>query len=203
MMSELWKRKMALWSHSPLITSKVSRKHLVQSKRFASLLCSFLVVSAMPAKSHIHHVSMTEMHCQKSTSTCEIALQVPIEATEAQLSLLAGKRVSVEDPASFKKAVFKYIQARFVIRNQSKKVTPLRWIGTEPEMHDSWIYLEATIDDLQAVTLENTLFFDVSKKQVNTVNLYENGSARPRTFHFSEKGFKKSLGTSKSPPQKK
>ena len=164
--------------------------------RFPLLLSTVIGLSASigtPLHAHVHHASLTEVRCTDETMGCEAMLRFPIDELERVLSGYAKTRVIIDDKTLLKKQLASYLSERFIIEDSIKKPATIQLLGFEKEGLDVWVFFEFSVAGLTSTTLQNSLFFETSPKQVNTVNLYLNGNKKPSTFHFSRQKKKHSI----------
>lgn len=139
------------------------------------------------ANAHVHHVSLTEIRCVDRTMGCEAMLRYPIDEMERVLSAHSKTSVRIEEKDLFHKHLASYLARHFVVRDSHKKTASLKLLGFEKEGLDLWVFFEFSMAGQASIQLQNSLFFETSPNQVNTVNLYRNKLTKPVTFHFSHK----------------
>lgn len=108
------------------------------------------------AWAHPTHVTIGEGHWRPAQQVIEISLRLP---THHLQSALGKPTVSTEMVEAFVRGGFKV----------DGKV--IGWVGAEVKLNDTWAYFTVPAQAGETLTLRNTLFFDRSTRQMNTLNL--------------------------------
>ncbi len=101
---------------------------------------------------------------------------------DAMLAALHKRQVDLAQPAD-EALLREYIQARFQLLGADRQRLPLKWVGVSLSTESVVIYQElesSTLADLAQV--RNQVLVEFLPRQVNTVNIRQDGQIRTLTF---------------------
>jgi DNA-binding sugar fermentation-stimulating protein len=85
----------------------------------------------------------------------------------------------------------KYLANRFVLKNAQGEQKKLRWIGMEQKTDAVWLYVETEMPEgLTDAALENRIFQEMLKNQVNLVTTRRGGEKHDLVFKAGDKSQK-------------
>jgi hypothetical protein len=155
---------------------------------------TLLIACCLPwpqALAHPFHISVAEMEYNPQTKKIEVSLKLHAVDFERALSQLAGRTVNV-DKQPIKELASAYLSERFYLVEPSvasrdasvdavkdltgNKRSQLHFVGHELQTTWLWLYFELqppeTVQDLWLV---NTVLFETTAGQINTVTVRHHG----------------------------
>ncbi|MBX7221873.1 MAG: hypothetical protein K1Y36_18110 [Blastocatellia bacterium] len=123
---------------------------------------------------HKFHASFTQMEFNRQEKSVEIAIRLFSDDFTEILSRRAGKHISLDVSKEAEKAAFAYVSEKLEIKNrQGVSLKPV-WVGMEPQVDTTWVYLEIPLaDGFSGATIRNQLFFDLFEDQTNVIGFKE------------------------------
>jgi hypothetical protein len=157
-----------------------SLKNLIA--RFLFLPFAFCLLPSLAA-AHTFHTSLTRMDYNADEKIVEITIQVFAHDLETAIEKRAGKRVNLEKSPDATKFILDYLNERFALKNKNGETQKLAWVGKEQSADSVWLYVEAkSPEGLENASLENRLFFELHKDQVNLVTCRDAGKKQDFAF---------------------
>ena len=166
--------------------------------RVAAALAISIVVACLAneAAAHPVHASFAEVEFNPKSRVLEVALEVDARDLEVLLKARAGRPVDLEKTADLDKLIVPYLRRAFAVRvlktknannakNAKKKNPPsnIRWVGMELPGAKAVLYFTVPLGRrTRNLVLENRVFFDLDRKQVNTVELRTGDKRTTLTF---------------------
>lgn len=146
------------------------------------LLIAFCLLPS-PAGAHRFHTSLTRMDYNAEQKLVEITIQVFSHDLESALERREGKRIRLDKTPKIDEIIVKYLADRFVFKNAKGEQKKLRWIGMEQKTDALWLYLETPMPEpLDGATLENRIFQEFLKDQINLVTTRYNNTKTDLVF---------------------
>ena len=123
-----------------------------------------------PAMAHPFHVSIGEAEWNPKTRRLEVALRV--HPADLDRALRKADRDRQQPPTlEGDQRISRYLQSVFVVRYRDGAALKFTWIGKELSVKSAWLYFEIELPNgLDGALISNRLFFEIEKKQTNTVN---------------------------------
>ena len=135
------------------------------------------------AAAHTFHTSLTRMDYNAEEKTLEITIQVFAHDLETAIEKRVGKRVNLEKSPDATKFILDYLNDGFTLKNRNGEMQKLAWVGKEQSADSIWLYVEAkSPEGLENASLENRLFFELHKDQVNLVTCRIAGNKQDFAF---------------------
>lgn len=127
-----------------------------------------LVGGALPVWAHKYHASLTQLEHNRAADTLELVVRVFADDLELAVTRAGDKpwRLDSGDEA----ALWAYVKQKLVFATGDQT---LDWqpVGFENDVHQVWLYLELPLKAKpERLTLTNTLFLELYRDQINTVN---------------------------------
>ena len=117
---------------------------------FLALMLSGLILP------HKFHTSLTRITHNQETHHLEIEMRVFTQDLERAVSQRAKKRTNLEHSEAPALA-FAYVKDHLHLKRQDKNL-PLKWVGLEVGIRESWIFLEVPMKDgLEGLEILNTM----------------------------------------------
>ncbi len=159
--------------------------------RFKTILLLLIVllsaISESADASHPFHVTRAEIEYNAERQTFEVALCVWPEDLERAVSKMENRdvKIDVESESSRDEIFSRYVAKKFRFVAQAKgdanKEKPaaakIRWIGSELEIKQGWLYFEvdAKIKGANSAatnwSIENQIFFELNDDQMNHLQI--------------------------------
>ncbi len=127
-----------------------------------------LMGGALPVWAHKYHASLTQIEHNRQAGTLEVVVRVFADDLELAVSRAGDKAWRLDSGGEA--ALWAYVKQKLVFAEGDK---PLAWkaIGFENDVHQVWLYLELPLTVTpQKLSLCNTLFLELYRDQINTVN---------------------------------
>ncbi len=135
-------------------------------------LCVLLLAGwllAGPLAAHSYHTTVAEVTLNADAGRLEVALRALPEDLERALERHSGQRVRLELTAGVDESIMAYLRDHFVV-TQAGERRALTWVGKEVSAQAVWLYFEIDAPKgIAGATLEQSTFFELEAKQVNTV----------------------------------
>ncbi|WP_146202296.1 DUF6702 family protein [Dyadobacter jejuensis] len=143
-----------------------------------------VLVTCTASSLHEYHVSVTQIHQNKSGKTLEVSIRVFTDDLERALSENNGKRRFVINDKDQNDAFIKrYIAEHFKLVNSKNEPLQLSYLGKEAEADATWIYLETGVNTpVEGLLLTNSILTDIFDDQVNMTNLKIGSSKKTYLF---------------------
>lgn len=127
-----------------------------------------LVGGALPVWAHKYHASLTQIEHNRQADSLEVVVRVFADDLELAVTRAGDKpwRLDSGDEA----ALWAYVKQKLVFAEDDKA---LAWkpVGFENDVHQVWLYLELPLTVApEKLSLSNTLFLELYRDQINTVN---------------------------------
>ena len=150
---------------------------------FPCLAVAVLLTGVGPAQAHRFFVSLAQTELNLETRRLEVALRLDEHNLEDALRLLHGDDYRLQPDAASEAATRRYIEDNFTLLSSGGDSSKIHWLGWEYAQGPIWVYFEISVpDDDSGVRMRDTLFFEVSDEQVNTVNIKDAAGTRTLTF---------------------
>lgn len=125
-------------------------------------------------KKHDFHTSLSELNYNPKTGSIEATIRVFTDDLETALTAFnQGKKVNVE--ASNKQAdalIALYLEKNWGILTPQKAKKKLEYIGREPELDATWLYVEIpNAQQIKGFTFFNSIMLELFDDQTNLVNI--------------------------------
>lgn len=158
-----------------------SMKNLV-STVLLLLPFAFCLLPSLGA-AHTFHTSLTRVDYNAAEKTVEITIQVFAHDLETAIEKRAGKKVNLEKSPDATKLILGYLNDKLALKNKNAEALKLAWVGKEQSADSVWLYVEAkSPESLEHGSLENRLFFELHKDQVNLVTCRAAGKKQDFAF---------------------
>ena len=156
--------------------SKIRKFKIYVGKRFIYAFClltfafSLFTFAPRTTARHTFHTSLTRIDYNAKEKLAEISIRLFTHDFVPVLERFAGKNVDLEKMPDVDKLILKYLDANFVLKDKKGAAKKLVWVGKEQKVDAVYIYVEIPLDeDFDNYTLQNTIFFETFRKQVNVV----------------------------------
>lgn len=104
------------------------------------------------------------------------------DAEEASQELFRGKADIIEDPKTQQRFA-DYIMAHFQIRDESKQLIPLNFVGSQNDAGYFWIYQDYKLTrQFDSIEIKNLALTELWREQINAVNVEFTGQTQTVTF---------------------
>ncbi len=142
-----------------------------EMKKFLVVFFSlFLTANIQPSKLHTFHTSLTRIDYNAKEKLAEISIRLFTHDFVPVLERFAGKNMDLEKTPDVDKLILKYLDANFVLKDKKGAAKKLVWVGKEQKVDTVYVYVEIPLDeDFDNYILQNTIFFETFRKQVNVV----------------------------------
>lgn len=118
----------------------------------------------------------------------EISIQLFAHDLVPALERFGKKSVDLEKTPDIDKLILKYLDANFVLKNKKGEAKKLVWVGKEQQTDTVYVYVEIPMnEDFDGYTLQNTIFFDVFRRQVNMLVARYNGKKADLLFKVGDR----------------
>ncbi len=139
---------------------------------------------------HTYHTSFTRIDYNLQEKLLEISVKVFAHDLLPTLEKRTGKSVNLENTKDIDEILQKYLAEKFVLKTKSGEVKNLKWVGKELEPEVILFYLEIPFDEeLEGAELQNSLFFENFKQQINLVSIHNVDAKADLVFKVGD-GFK-------------
>lgn len=147
-----------------------------------------LLLWPLSAVAHPQHRSTAQVEVNRQRGVLEVGLRVlpgqlerAIEWSNAVPNAVPNA-VSNAPVLSPDEHIARYLRARFRVTRKGR-LAKLRWIGSEPDGAELWLYFEIELPDLpnlsnREVELSNRIFFELSSTQINVIQLRDGKTRR-------------------------
>lgn len=138
-------------------------------------LAAFL---ANAASRHDFHTSLLTIEKNENDKILEITVRVFRHDLEPMLSRRLNKQIDLGAEPKLDSELLRYFNEKVRIKNASDAVLSAEWVGKEIDSKVVYMYLQIPNDgDVEGFSIENSLFFESFKEQVNYV-LVKSGEKR-------------------------
>lgn len=127
---------------------------------------------------HDFHVTHTTFHYNDESKSMEITIKVAIEDLEKSIENRYSKKLdgllNTQEKKNIEKLIVKYFRNNLTL-SADQNTQEYQWVGTEASnnLHDIYLYFEIPNYDknenVESITIKNTLFFDLYSYQTNIV----------------------------------
>lgn len=157
------------------------------SLRILVFALALLLLNPAQLEAHPYHVSLAELEFNRKDHSLEVALKVLPCDIESAISQQVGRQIRLETYSKLSEEIIKYLKAHFKVKTKAGlSLRSYTWIGQQLSVKEMWLFFEISVPkgckNLDGFEFENTLLFNVSRNQVNTVNVKDNGPLRTLTF---------------------
>lgn len=128
---------------------------------------------------HEFHVTHTTLYYNNEKKSVEITIKVAIESLERSLENVYSKKLKLgtENEKKISEKILKeyFINHLKILTNKNNH--EFKWVGKEisDNLHDIYLYFEIPNyyknNNIESITIENTLFIELSTEQTNIVLL--------------------------------
>lgn len=133
------------------------------------------------ASAHKFYASLAQVE-RVPEGRLEVGIRLFPDDVEQALTAAEGRRVVIDNTASFQRALLKYLDATIVIESGGERAK-WRYVGVDPMVNLLWVFVEADwTKPLKGATVTNKLLLEISGDQVNTVNLTDGNAKESLTF---------------------
>lgn len=133
------------------------------------------------ASAHKFYASLAQVE-RVPEGRLEVGIRLFPDDVEQALTAAEGRRVVIDNTASFQRALLKYLDATIVIESGGERAK-WRYVGVDPMVNLLWVFVEADwTKPLKGATITNKLLLEISGDQVNTVNLTDGNAKESLTF---------------------
>ena len=120
---------------------------------------------------HEYHTSFTTIDYDVKENLLEISIQVFAHDLLPTLERKYKKRIDLENTKDIDRILESYLAEKFIFKTKSDEVKKFKWIGKELETEVVRFYVEIPFDEeLEDSELQNSMFFETFKEQVNLVH---------------------------------
>ncbi|MEM7245487.1 MAG: DUF6702 family protein [Acidobacteriota bacterium] len=142
-----------------------------------------LGLSAMSAEAHRFHASFAEAEHDAERRSLEVALRVEDHDLEDALRLRHGREYELTAGPVGERMARAYVEEHFILARPGGQPLELEWVGWDWSRGSTWLYFEYPLSgDPGDLHLTNTLFLELSREQVNTVNVRVGKALHTLTF---------------------
>lgn len=139
---------------------------------FSVLFLASQAGNVFPLGLHTYHTSLTRIKYNAKEKLVEISVQLFTHDLTPTLERRARKQIDYEKTPGIDKIIFDYLNEKFVLKDKNGNVKKLVWVGKEVEVDTVYVYAETeSLEDLEGVSLQNTLFFESFPEQTNLVTI--------------------------------
>lgn len=143
------------------------------------------------ASAHKFYASLAQIE-RVPEGRLEVGIRLFPDDVEQALTAAEGRRVVIDNTASFQRALLKYLDTALVIEAGGERAK-WRYVGVDPMVNLLWVFVEADwAKPLKGASVTNRILLDISGDQVNTVNLTDGNAKESLTFtatHTSAEAF--------------
>ena len=137
----------------------------------------FLLATILFLPFHDFHVTHTTLHYNSDVKSIEITIKVALEDFERLLEEEYSNKLGVEvkEEGEISQKIIEDYFANHLKISTNKKEYKYQWVGKEVSnnLHDIYLYFEIPNYDknenIESITIKNTLFFDLYSYQTNIV----------------------------------
>jgi hypothetical protein len=140
-------------------------------KSILVLIFSLILTSGVSASNlHTFHTSLTRMDYNAKDKLVEISIQLFTHDLVPVLERFSRKNVDLEKTPDIDKLILKYLDANFILKDGKGAAKKLVWVGKEQKVDTTYVYVEIPLNEnFDSFALQNTIFFETFRKQVNVV----------------------------------
>ena len=127
---------------------------------------------------HDFHVTHTTFHYNDESKSMEITIKVAIEDLEKSIKNRYSEKIDglldTQEKKNIEKLIIEYFRKNLTL-SVDKNKQEYQWVGKESSnnLHDIYLYFEIPNYDknenVESITIKNTLFFDLYSYQTNIV----------------------------------
>ena len=127
---------------------------------------------------HEFHVTHTTFHYNDESKSMEITIKVAIEDLEKSIENRYSEKINdlldTQEKKNIEKLIIEYFRNNLIL-SADKNKQEYQWVGKESSnnLHDIYLYFEIPNYDknenVESITIKNTLFFDLYSYQTNIV----------------------------------
>ncbi len=135
---------------------------------------SMLVIGASPAAAHPFHTTVAEAKVDRKSGRLQVALRLFPGDLEQALSLRTSRTIDLEATKGVDELIVRYLEEVFLVRPAppKDKVGEVFWVGKEVSVQTAWLYFEVALPaSLGRLEISNRIFFEVQKRQINTLSI--------------------------------
>lgn len=152
---------------------------------------ALVLLTPSGASAHKFYASLAQIE-RVPEGRLEVGIRLFPDDVEQALTAAEGRRVVIDNTASFQRALVKYLASTLVVEAGGERAQ-WRYVGVDPMVNLLWVFVEADWSKpLKGATVTNRILLDVSGDQVNTVNLTDGNAKESLTFtvtHTSAEAF--------------
>lgn len=155
-------------------------------KRISLLICIHLLIlpligAKLDPVSHDFYMSIFEIKFNEDAASLEITGRLFVDDLNFALEETGKGKVNIGDKTEREDAdevIAAYLSQHLSISIDQKAIQ-VKYLGKEMEDDVLWVYLEAlNINELNTISVKNTVLSDANEKQVNIVYVIVNGEER-------------------------
>jgi hypothetical protein len=133
------------------------------------------------ASAHKFYASLAQIE-RVPEGRLEVGIRLFPDDVEQALTAAEGRRVVIDNTASFQRALLKYLDSTLVVEAGGERAK-WRYVGVDPMVNLLWVFVEADWPKpLKGASVTNKLLLEISGEQVNTVNLTDGNAKESISF---------------------
>ncbi|MGI8668800.1 MAG: DUF6702 family protein [Aridibacter sp.] len=139
--------------------------------KYLVVVILMLAVNSFAASKHEYHTTFTTIDYNTEENLLEISIQVFAHDLLPNLERKYKKGIDLENTKDVDQILENYLAEKFVFKTKSNQIKKFKWIGKELETEVVRFYVEIPFDEeLEGAEMQNTLFFESFREQVNLVH---------------------------------
>ena len=147
-----------------------------------ALLAAMLLGASGAVLAHRFNIGLTELSYNPASGNVEVVHTYMSHDIDAMLASVHRRQLDLAQ-AGDEALLRDYIEARFQLLGPDQKRLPLKWVGVSLSTDSVVVYQELEARPLDDVALvRNQVLVEFLARQVNTVNLRQDGQIRSLTF---------------------
>ncbi len=148
----------------------------------------WFMIAAMQL-THPLFVSLTDVHYNNEEDQVEVSVRIFTDDLENVLRKNYAGKLDIlhpENEGDVKELIDNYVNDHLKIKVNGKSY-PLHFEGFEPENENIWSYFTIEgIKDFKLVEFENSLLFDLTKEQINLIDIHAEGKEHSTKLNYPE-----------------
>ncbi|QGJ72060.1 Hypothetical protein PBC10988_37750 [Planctomycetales bacterium 10988] len=156
---------------------------MINFSRLLAFTVLLVVGGFQTATAHPFHATLAEGHWNEESKTLEVSLWVPSHDLEKLLLKRTGIQNLLDQGKPADQAIHSYLKETIQWREKPQgKPVPLKWIGKEVSVEETWLYFEIQLTQEPGGVLEYRLFFEQEPEQQNSIEIIK--GQQKTTLHF-------------------
>lgn len=148
----------------------------------------WFMIAAMQI-THPLFVSLTDVHYNKEEYQVEVSVRIFTDDLETVLRKSHAGKLDILHPGNendVKELINRYVNDHLKMKVNGINY-PLHFEGYEPENENIWSYFTIEgIKEFTQVELENSLLFDLTKEQINLIDIHADGKEHSIKLNYPE-----------------